>query len=993
MNLQIFVYDGNSYKSKLIGSYSGQTDPQIITGEIFIVFCFFFNCLFMFSASSGFLLVMLFSDTNYVLTGFKAEFLITNCPKNCSNHGQCVNHACVCDSNWTGYDCGFDACNCGEAEKRGICVQNRCECAKDFSGQHCSLHKTNPEQSQWLWLTNSSNSFTRRAAHISVYNEKTDSLFVFGGYDLNRVLGSMEIFRFNTSVWEDDKGNKLKEKNGLEPSNSESLEENHRRENLLENFWLKASLLSHADTMQTKNKNFTYSNEPAARFGHAAAVSTIDDFFVIFGGKLSNGNLSNEFWIYNITSKSWSLRAIHSKKQIPALMRHTVTYVESNNFFYVFGGSLQHGDFSSQMFRIRITTSNNNEQWEEVLARGGKTLDFRIVSHSTNFYKFTNSLIVYGGIVANAARLSKLSDRMLLFDIENQHWTEIYYPKTIPREMSKAFHTATIAGDFLIVFGGYFHKHNKEESCYDNQMFLYNLKCHVWINSEALGTNRSNYPKKQGVFAHSANLRGKNTLLIVGGYHGNVNNDFLAFTLHDMMISSNNLTENEKCLRYSTSTSCISNSQCGFCSSDKICYGRTTSNCFTNLQVTNCPGLCSSLKDCQSCLIHGHEKCSWCVQNAKCHQKNDYESCGESDVIENIGYQWWGRKGLKIEDKSQCTKLDRPPGLYFLKYYPPFDFSLPDHLSLVNSTSVDFGASVPLSFNETPQNGEVVAKLSGFLRLPQEILQEVLKVCGSYAHINLKITSAERHFQLNAANFTADQNFCVNFILNQKKALIDLQAIRKLTNLIAQQHHLSRIGLQNNMSKPFSFEFLEPFSSNGNDCYQSSNCLLCLSDNACAWCDLTSSCLKRDVNETIACRVKNHWRYLTLKPDQCKNCSNFISCDRCTADNCEWLLEDSKCVRKARSIQSTDVINTVQDCPSTCSSRLNCSTCLNEKGEIFKCSNNQKCISLYFPGRCFWCENTQECFSFSVYTTEYQFGICREWVDSLASESKDNMMI
>lgn len=28
-----------------------------------------------------------------------------------------------------------------------------------------------------------------------------------------------------------------------------------------------------------------------------------------------------------------------------------------------------------------------------------------------------------------------------------------------------------------------------------------------------------------------------------------------------------------------------------------------------------------------------------------------------------------------------------------------------------------------------------------------------------------------------------------------------------------------------------------------------------------------------------------------------------------------------------------------------------------------------------------WCEATQQCFSFSVYTSEYQFGLCREWLD------------
>jgi hypothetical protein len=47
----------------------------------------------------------------------------------------------------------------------------------------------------------------------------------------------------------------------------------------------------------------------------------------------------------------------------------------------------------------------------------------------------------------------------------------------------------------------------------------------------------SRYPKQQGVFAHAADVRNGNTLIIVGGYHGNVNADLLAYTLPPMLAS------------------------------------------------------------------------------------------------------------------------------------------------------------------------------------------------------------------------------------------------------------------------------------------------------------------------------------------------------------------------------------------------------------------------------------------------------------------------
>lgn len=83
---------------------------------------------------------------------------------------------------------------------------------------------------------------------------------------------------------------------------------------------------------------------------------------------------------------------------------------------------------------------------------------------------------------------------------------------------------------------------------------------------------------------------------------------------------------------------CTSDPECGWCSADEICYGRTLGvNCTTNLQTTRCPGICPALSHCHACLLHGysHRKppdvrtsvahklslshCSWCVQNAKCH--------------------------------------------------------------------------------------------------------------------------------------------------------------------------------------------------------------------------------------------------------------------------------------------------------------------------------------------------------------------------------------
>lgn len=938
------------------------------------------------------MLIMLYSDTNYVLNGFKAEFSLTNCLHNCSNNGLCLNHNCLCTGDYITEDCSVKACDCGDEDNRGFCNKDRCECRNNYSGQTCSLHKENPAPSQWHWLTNGTNSFTKRAAHTAIYNDKTDSVYIFGGYDLNNVIGLLEVFRFKTGLWEDEDGNLLFSKHEAKENNKSVLrevllrndnDENRKNLGVLDQFWFQAALLSHVQLPPTttelshiKNKKNSDSMKPEARYSHAAC--SVNEGFLIYGGKLASGKLSNELWFFNISSKEWSLRANQSAFIPPKLSRHTLTFVGLNNFVYLVGGALENGEFSSRMFRVKMSNDAEEEQWEEIFAHGGKTLDYRVVAHTTNYHDESGSLIIYGGIVASGARLSKLSDRIFSFNLIDHHWAEIFYPKTILREMSvpreRAYHTATITGSYLIIFGGYSHRHNKEEICYDNQMYLYNLDCHIWINQEALGANRSNYPKKQGVFAHAATLRGNNTLLILGGYHGNVNEDFFAFTLPDMMIPSMNLSESEICMEYKSSTECIANPICGWCSSDASCYGRTMSNCFTNLQSTRCPGICSTLKDCQSCLIHGSEletktkfssklpigKCTWCVQNAKCHQKNDYEPCGESDSVEKIVYQYWGKSGVEIEDKKKCTQFDKPPGLVYMKYFQPFDMTNPDFVSMINSTLVDF--SVPLSSHMESSQGGVIARLHGFLHLPPALQNQsdVLKICGSYANIFLKASNENESVM--AANFTAEQNLCVNSSWNnwnKQKVLIDLQAMRKLTNPMTQQHYQSKVSMISNATKALTFEFLEPFSK-GN-CNDYISCLACLTDNDCGWCDLKNQCVSRNSNEAQDCNVNDHWRYLVTQPDQCPNCSNFVSCESCTGmSTCEWWTEETKCVRKGRS---SNGIKDLSECPTPCFLRSNCSNCLSEKG------------------RCVWCESTNECFSFSVYISEYQFGICKEWID------------
>lgn len=348
------------------------------------------------------MLILLYSDTNYVLEGFKAEFRVSNCPNNCSGQGKCVGHQCVCHGDWIGTDCSLHACPdaCGLAEGRGQCLKEHCRCNDGFAGKSCSLRAARPPGNEWHWMSTFQGGLSPRAAHTAVYVAQTDALYVFGGYDLNNVLGSLQIYSFNKSTWEDEWGISLRSRHFPNEIDKDLIKAvlHHNDDDELGRWGLKndASFFRNILLSLTEQKflartqrstplegngtdvvveaashdlqefleEYTDKPRPDERYGHA--VAAVDGGFVIFGGKLGDGavakgeggkgagggggRLSDELWFFNVTqnegSGQWERRATNSTLQPPALTRHTIT--NADGWLYVFGGSLQTGEFSSR---------------------------------------------------------------------------------------------------------------------------------------------------------------------------------------------------------------------------------------------------------------------------------------------------------------------------------------------------------------------------------------------------------------------------------------------------------------------------------------------------------------------------------------------------------------------------------------------------------------------------------------------------------------------
>lgn len=86
---------------------------------------------------------------------------------------------------------------------------------------------------------------------------------------------------------------------------------------------------------------------------------------------------------------------------------------------------------------------------------------------------------------------------------------------------------------------------------------------------------------------------------------------------------------------------------------------------------------------------------------------DNYGVCGEDTPSQIPG--WWGPKGTEVLKPEQCRELDKRPGLTFLKYQHPANWSQPDHVTIINATTVDFnGATSPATRTEHAVKGEMV---------------------------------------------------------------------------------------------------------------------------------------------------------------------------------------------------------------------------------------------------------------------------------------------
>ena len=691
--------------------------------------------------------------------------------------------------------------------------------------------------------------------------------------------------------------------------------------------------------------------------GHTMVL--IESGLLVFGGKSSDDFYSNKLWLYNLTSGLWTVKAEQSQIQPTPVWLHCAAVI--SDYLYVFGGSASGGRFVSDLFRISTLTLS---QWEEVPVKAGKTLDVRLTGHSC--VEFSQALLVFGGLTTDLARFSQLSRKLYQFDTVESVWSEIKYPDSTAAPPELAFHTSVIIGHYLVVFGGYVHLHSRYEKCYENSIFFFNLNCYSWQSVEKEhNPPRYNYPRHQGMFGHTAVVRKRSQLILAGGYHGSVTGDVLGYTVPSTLASLST-----PCHLYGKQTACTANPGCGWCGRTGQCFGRREGERCEggSLLTSSCPGLCSSLTSCLSCSAQARAGCGWCVSRGECQQRLEAsQDCPEL----SSQHSWWDPVS-SITSPAHCALHDFRPGLTVSRLYNNLSSSYPYSVTITNTSDIFLSTE-----DKIGRQQHISVSLKGTIHPAYDESNPVrhLQTClangeGSlYLSVSPPMSAVQKILNISHVSSSIFKRSCETpkWLDGKLVYLFPQNAFHlkyQLTFHLLEQprgYQETRVSLQEmETGRHFDWTHLEPWRE-GN-CERLLHCKQCVEDQLCGWCRHSRTChLRRPPgNSSAQCPGP---AYLVTESAQCEDCDDQISCSHCLADPaCVWLTTEVSCVR-AGLFPPAEVTSQLSSCPTDCSARTSCTSCLSQ------------------AGRCVWCHSQASCLQFSVYTSEFQFGGCQHWSD------------
>ncbi|OXB57761.1 hypothetical protein ASZ78_010330 [Callipepla squamata] len=486
----MYVYDGDSIYAPLIAVFSGLIVPEVRGNETVPEVV----------TTSGYALLHFFSDAAYNLTGFNIFYSINSCPNNCSEHGKCTTSLsvpsrvyCECDKYWKGEACDIPYCkaNCGSPD-HGYCDltgEKLCVCNDSWQGKgllfginltDCTncvfVYKTGPDCSlnvpstESYWILPNVKPFSPsvgRASHKAVLHGKF--MWVIGGYAFNYSSFQMVLnYNLESSIW------------NVVP----------------------------------------VSKGPLQRYGHTLALYQEDIY--MYGGKIetNNGNVTDELWIFNIHSQTWSIRtpAVLVHGQQYAVEGHSAHIVELDSrdvvMIIIFGYSAVYGYTSIvQEYYIR-SNSWLVPETKGAIVQGG-------YGHTSVYDELTKSVYVHGGYKALPGNKYGLVDDLYKYEVNTRTWT-------ILKEsgFARYLHSAVLINGAMLIFGGNTHNDTSLSNgakCFSADFLAYDIACDEWKILP-----KPNLHRDVNRFGHTA-VVSNGSMYVFGGFSSVLLNDILVY--------------------------------------------------------------------------------------------------------------------------------------------------------------------------------------------------------------------------------------------------------------------------------------------------------------------------------------------------------------------------------------------------------------------------------------------------------------------------------
>ncbi|XP_076804825.1 multiple epidermal growth factor-like domains protein 8 isoform X1 [Clavelina lepadiformis] len=932
----IMVYEGSDYSGKLLGTLSGDGNTTSLP---------------YFQAKSGSMLIYFMSDNNYERSGFAANFFIYSCPNNCSSQGRCLKsyNRCQCSYKWVGDDCSMPICP-SDCYPHGTCNlddgSKTCICNFGYIGIGCEMPREGQELADTFILvynnTFNEGKSTGLAGHAGAYVDPY--LWIFGGYDLNNVRGDLFQFNFTVNVW----------------------------------------------------KAIETSIRPSPRFCHTMVSYDDDDnlgYLLMFGGNLGQEGFSNELWIFNISNSEWLLLENNLHSSLPSLAQHTSAYVhiDEGKFLYVFGGQAMTSSgiiVSSDMFRFNLQT----RLWEQITydPASVKSSHLRLAGHTMVYDSVSQSLVVFGGYSAQSATGNAVQDRtnqLYIFQLQRHYWLRIPLENS-PKPV--AFHSATIIGDYMLVFGGSVHTHDKDESCHDNRLHFYNLRCYSWHMPKVEIDGRQNH------FAVASD----NLLFLHGGYDGRVINKLHVYKVPTYVMPVTYDGREDNCRKwYHTEKTCLMDQRCAWCdmSHRAHCFNRFQGSCSADIHPPICEGVCKKVHSCNSCTSFSNYKfnssyqweeigCGWCVPDAKCYllgEPDENSMCGR--IMTNSGRVWWdSMNNMLLKSSGSCLTNNISPGFLVLIYFNTAsqNISTPDMaVPITNEFRVE-------NLHVTVPQGEHQIIIKGFLHLLHTELFENLRfqlytdnglgkfylstTAGFSKTGNAQLitssggNSAHSSGTSSIVTITGDPQAGNRYYYKLQYSFSEERQVEQWSGSIHLEWTANLNWGNKNEFSVIKPEFLEPFHSNGNLCDTFLNCKLCVTDLSCAWSLIQSRCLSRQCivgspkHCTFVAGANEPYYGIITDFLSCPECADKSTCQSCLSnDMCKWN-NIYGCSKNRPNFEELGVL-TAEECSTSCHGLKTCNSCLAIEG-------------------CRWCSTNRRCYNFKQHRNMFLFGQCREWM-------------